>query len=271
MTHPLDDAVTALMREVAATIIMPRFQMLAAHEISEKTPGDLVTVADHESEARLSERLAGLLPEARVIGEEAVAADGRLLNDIGKGVVWIIDPLDGTMNFTEGKRPFAIMIGLVADAEPQAGWILDPVSNRICHAARGQGAFVDGERIHARPSGNPLPLGAIAPYFLPADRKAAIERRAAGKIEIVAIPRCAGEQYPRLALGQNDIALFEKDNPWDHVPGALILEEAGGRLARPDGTPYRVDRPGKGLIGAATPPLWDQAAHILVGQRQHEI
>jgi len=169
------------------------------------------------------------------------------------------------MNFTEGKRPFAIMIGLVADAEPQAGWILDPVSNRICHAARGHGAFVDGERIHARPSGNPLPLGAIAPYFLPADRKAAIEARAAGKIEIVAIPRCAGEQYPRLALGQNDIALFEKDNPWDHVPGALILEEAGGRLARPNGAPYRVDRPGKGLIGAATPQLWDQAAHILAG------
>lgn len=261
--HALYEPVTALMRDVAEQIILPRFRTLAQHEIAEKTPGDLVTIADQESEARLSEALVKLLPEARVIGEEAVAADPGLLDGIGIGVAWIIDPLDGTMNFTDGKTPFAVMIGLIADGEAQAGWILDAVSGRICHAARAQGAFVNGERIYSRPAGHPLPIGAIAPYFLPPDRRAEIETRAAGKIEIVAIPRCAGEQYPRLALGQNDIALFEKDNPWDHVPGALILQEAGGKLARPDGATYRVDAPGKGLIGAATPALWDHAAEVL--------
>lgn len=262
--HRLYDPVTALMREVAAEIIMPRFRTLAAHEISEKTPGDLVTIADRESEARLSEQLVKLLRDARVIGEEAVATDPSLLRDIGSGIVWIIDPLDGTMNFTEGKNPFAVMIGLLADGEAQAGWILDAVTGRICHGARGLGAFVDGQRIQSHPTGNALPIGAIAPYFLPSERKADLERRAAGKLEIVAIPRCAGEQYPRLALSQNDIALFEKDNPWDHVPGALFLEEAGGKLARPTGEPYRVGVPGTGLIGAASPTLWDRAAAILV-------
>jgi len=156
-----------------------------------------------------------------------------------------------------------VMIGLLADGEVQAGWILDAVTGRICHGARGAGAFVDGERIHTRPTGQALPLAAIAPYFLPPDRKADLERRAAGKLEIVAIPRCAGEQYPRLALGQNDITLFERTLPWDHVPGTLFLEEAGGKVARPDGSAYRVGPGGKGLITAVSPALWDQAAKIL--------
>lgn len=263
--HKLYQPVTNLMRVVAAETIMPRFHMLVAEEISEKSPGDPVTIADQESEARLSDALASLLPGSQVIGEEAVAADGALLDGIGKGIVWIIDPLDGTLNFTEGKSPFAVMVGLLVDGEREAGWILDPAAGRICHAARGLGAFVDGEPVHTRPSGGPLPIGAIAPYFLPPDRKAELEARAAGKIEIVAIPRCAGEQYPRLALGQNDIALFERSHAWDHVPGALFLEEAGGKLARPDGTAYRVDVPGTGLIGAASPALWDQAQRILFG------
>ncbi len=261
--HSLYDPVLALMRGIAAEIILPRFQTLAAHEISEKSPGDLVTVADQESEARFNDILPSLLPGSRVIGEEAVAANPNLIDVIGDGVVWIIDPLDGTMNFTEGKCPFAIMVGLLTDGEAQAGWILDAVTGRVCHAAKQQGAFVDGARIHAKPTGSSLPMAAIATYFLPPDRKADLEARAAGKIELVAIPRCAGEQYPRLALGQNDIALFERTHAWDHVPGALFLTEAGGKIARPDGSPYRADVPGKGLIGAASPELWDLAARNL--------
>ncbi len=263
--HALHAEVSALMRKVASEIILPRFRTLAAHEIHEKTPGDLVTIADHESEAFLTEALVRLLPEARVVGEEAVAADASVADGIANGIVWVIDPLDGTLNFAEGKHPFAVMIGLLVDGEREAGWILDPVTNRMCHAARGLGAFVDGAQIHAKPTGHALPVGAIAPYFLPPERKLELERRAASKIEVVAIPRCAGEQYPRLVLGQNDIALFERSLPWDHAPGALLLEEAGGKIARPDGSPYRIGMPGTGLIAAASPASWDEAARILVG------
>lgn len=261
--HALDREVSMLMRAVATGTIMPRYQSLAAHEIAEKSPGDLVTIADHESEERLAEGLSRLIPEARIIGEEAVAADPSLLDHIAEGVVWLIDPLDGTMNFTEGRQPFAVMIGLLVDGRAEAGWILDPCRDRMCHAAHGKGAFVDGERIYTRPTGNPLPVAAIAPYFLPPERRMLIEMRAAGRLDIVAIPRCAGEQYPRLALGQNDVALFEKTLPWDHVPGALLLEEAGGMTAWPDGRCYRVGLEGKGLIGAASPALWEEAARIL--------
>jgi len=265
MNDTLSRAVAEAMESVGAEIILPRFQKLAAHEIAEKTPGDLVTIVDKESEDRLSATLAALLPDARVVGEEAAAAGPDILDRMDEGLVWVIDPLDGTMNFAAGKRPFAIMIALLGDGETQAGWILDPISGRLCHARRGEGAFVDGERVRARPTGAPLPLGAIATYFLSPERQAEIEARCAGKIELVAIPRCAGEQYPRLVLGENDLTLFERTWPWDHLAGSLFLEEAGGRIARPDGTPYKVGVPGKGLIGAASPALWEQAQAVLFG------
>jgi fructose-1,6-bisphosphatase/inositol monophosphatase family enzyme len=263
MMHDLYRPVLDLMRAVARDIMMPRFRNLAAHEYGEKTPGDFVTIVDRESEARLSEGLARLLPEARIIGEEAAAADPAIVDRVGEGVAWIIDPLDGTNNFTEGRSPFAIMIGLAVDGVREAGWILDPVNGRIAHAARNRGCFINGERLFARRSAGALPKAAIAAYFMPADRQADVRRRAEGRLEIVDIPRCAGEQYPRLILGQNDIALYERTHVWDHAAGALMLEEAGGRIARHDGAEYRLDVPGKGAIAANSPEMWDLAKRVL--------
>jgi fructose-1,6-bisphosphatase/inositol monophosphatase family enzyme len=261
--HPLYQPVLDLMLLVARDIMMPRYRNLAAHEYGEKTPGDFVTIVDQESEALLSERLSRLIPEARIIGEEAASTDPSIVDRVGEGAAWIIDPLDGTNNFTEGKSPFAIMIGLSVDGEREAGWILDPVTNRICHAARGHGCFIDGEQVRARRTDGILPRAAIATYFMPEDRQADIRRRAAGRLEIVDIPRCAGEQYPRLILGQNDIALYERTHVWDHAAGALMLEEAGGKIARNDGAPYRLDVPGRGAIAANSPEMWDLAKAIL--------
>jgi len=257
--------VSALMRTVATDIMMPRFRNLTADQVSDKTPGDPVTIVDRESEALLTDALARLLPGTKVVGEEAVSLDASVLDGIRDGAVWIIDPLDGTKNFAEGKHPFAIMIALVVDGEREAGWILDPVTNRMCHAARGQGAFVDDVRVHTQPTTDGLPVAALALHFLDEPRRLDLARRSEGRLDLVAIPRCAGEQYPRLVLGQNDIALFERTWPWDHAPGGLFLEEAGGRIARPDGTPYRIGVDGTGAIAAASPALWDRAAEIMFG------
>ncbi len=261
--HALYQPVVDLMLLVARDIMLPRYRKLAEHEYAQKSPGDFVTVVDRESEELLSERLSRLLPESRIIGEEAASIDPTVVDRVGEGVCWIIDPLDGTNNFTEGKTPFAIMIGLSIDGEREAGWILDPVTNRICHAVRRQGCFIDGERVMARGSGAALPKAAIATYFMPPDRQEDVLRRAVGKLEVVSIPRCAGEQYPRLILGQNDIALYERTHIWDHAPGALMLEEAGGKAARNDGAPYRLDVPGTGMIAANSPEMWDLAKRVL--------
>ena len=124
------------------------------------------------------------------------------------------------------------MVALAEGGAVQAGWILDPVTRRMCHAVLGGGAFIDNQRIEARPTGGTQPIGALATRFLPAEIRAHVTARAEGHITIADIPNCAGEQYPRLVLGTNDLALFWRAMPWDHAPGALFLEEAGGRIAR---------------------------------------
>ena len=77
------------------------------------------------------------------------------------------------------------------------------------------------------------------------------------------IPRCAAESYPRLALGTDDIALFQRTLPWDHAAGVLFLTEAGGRATHWDLSPYRVGGASHGLIAASAPHLWAFAADIL--------
>ncbi|HMI20209.1 MAG TPA: inositol monophosphatase family protein [Sphingomonas sp.] len=260
-----DAPVQALIRDVAARIVMPRFRMLDAGQIEEKAPDELVTIADKESEIALIEGLTRLLPESRVIGEEGVSVDASLLDGIGEGTAWIVDPIDGTANFAAGETPFGIMVALIADGVSEAAWLFDPVLDRLCSAGRGEGAFIDGERVTARTSGAVMPVAGLSTKYLPPEMREEIERRAAGKMQCVGIPRCAAEQYPRVVLGTNDLALFWRTHVWDHAPGALILAEAGGKVARFDGTPYMVTQTGKGLLAAATPQMWDEAAAILLG------
>ncbi|MCP3736537.1 inositol monophosphatase [Sphingomonas sp. RP10(2022)] len=265
MHHPHHDAVVALMRHVAAEIVMPRFRNLAADEVEEKAADDMVTIADRMSEAALTEGLAALDPAIRVVGEEAVAADASLVEGIDRGGVWIIDPIDGTNNYASGIATFGIMIALVEDGATQAGWILDPVSGRLCHAVAGGGAYVDGERVFARSSGAALPIAGIASYHLTDAERAALIARSENVFTVAAMPRCAAEQYPRLVLGTNDVALFQKTLPWDHAPGSLFLREAGGVVRWPDGTEYRVGNQRRGMIAAASPALWEQAVEVLFG------
>ena len=259
-----DAEVQALLRDVAARIVMPRFRQLDAAQIEEKAPDELVTIADRESEIALAEGLLRLLPEARVVGEEACSADASLLEGIGEGTVWIVDPIDGTANFAAGETPFGIMIALAVDGVSEAAWLFDPVANRLCSAGRGEGAFVNGEHTIAQGSGAALPVAGLSTRYLPPELREEVEQRAAGKLHCVGIPRCAAEQYPRVMLGQNDLALFWRTHVWDHAPGALILAEAGGKVARFDGSPYHVSQGGKGLLAAATPAMWDKAAAILL-------
>ena len=263
MSEALTGAVHAVMKDAATRAILPHYQQLSASEIVEKAHDDLVTIADGEAEAILAEGLARILPEAAIVGEEAAHADPALLERLGDALCWIVDPLDGTNNFAAGRPPFGIMVALAEQGEAIAGWILDPLTGRFCHAARGLGAWIDGTRIAARSSGQSPPVAGISLMFMDPARREAMKTHIAPHYTLVDIPRCAAEQYPRLVLGQNDVSIFERTLAWDHAAGVLFLNEAGGKAARPDGTPYRVSEHRSGLIGAATPQLWDALAERL--------
>ena len=261
----MTDSVEQLIRRIAAEAVMPRFRNLTAAEKEEKAPDDWVTIADREAELMLTDGLAVLDPGTRIVGEEATAADPSLLEGIGHGRLWLIDPVDGTGNFAAGRAPFGIMVALVEDGVPMEGWILDPLADRLCHARAAAGATVNGAPVHARFSGRERPVAALATYFMNENQRRELSARADAVYTCVDIPRCAAEQYPRLVLGENDIAIFERTLPWDHAAGTLFLNEAGGRVTRMDGTPYRIGDTKRGLLGTSTPELWDAAAKVLFG------
>lgn len=258
----LDDEMLALMRFVSERTILPRWRNLAAGDVIEKSQDELVTVADRETEDFLTEALARLAPDVPIVGEEAAHADPSVLDSLS-GPCWIVDPIDGTHNYAHGRTPFGIMVALADGGEAIAGWIYDPVKDRFCHARRAEGAFVNGERISARPTGGEPPVAAISVIFLDEARREAVNSHVAPHYRVVETPRCAAEQYPRLALGENDVSFFERTLAWDHAAGVLFLNEAGGKVCRPDGSPYRVDEPERtGMIGAASPSLWDGLAAL---------
>jgi fructose-1,6-bisphosphatase/inositol monophosphatase family enzyme len=262
----LTRSVHAVMQDAAKRAILPHYQMLAADQIEDKAADDVVTIADLESEKILAEGLATLLPQAAIVGEEAAHADPSLLDKLGDQLCWIIDPVDGTNNYAKGKPPFGILIALAEAGETIGGWILDPLTGRFCHAQRGKGAFIGEDRVQSRSSGTKPPIAGISLIFADPDRRKALTTHITPHYTLVDIPRCAAEQYPRLVLGQNDVCVFERTYAWDHAAGVLFVNEAGGKVARPDGSPYRVDEANRrGLLGAATPALWDDLAERMAG------
>lgn len=263
LTPSLHDAVEAIMREASGAAILPHYQRLAASEIDAKAPDDVVTIADKEAELLLTDRLAALLPEAAVVGEEAVYADPSVMERLKDRLCWIVDPLDGTNNFAAGKPPFGILVALADKGETIGGWILDCLTGRFCKTALGGGAWIDGARVSARATGCQPPVAAISTVFLDEGARQKVLTHIAPEYTLVDIPRCAAEQYPRLVLGINDISVFNRTLPWDHAAGVLFLNEAGGMAARPDGSAYRVDEyDRRDLIGASSPQLWDSFAAL---------
>jgi fructose-1,6-bisphosphatase/inositol monophosphatase family enzyme len=260
MKSVIDREIMALMREVTEKAILPRYRKLGDGDVHDKGDSDPVTVADHEAEEMLTEGLRKISPDHAIVGEEAAHKDDSVLEGLS-GTCWIVDPIDGTRNFANGQEPFGILIALAVDGVAESGWIFDCVSGRFCAAHRKEGAYIDGERFTARESGEDPPIAAVSLLFMDDAKRAAVTEHIAPHYRLTDIPYCAAEQYPRLGLGINDVSIFERTLPWDHAAGVLWLNEAGGKAARADGSPYLVNEwERKGLIGASSPRLWDELA-----------
>jgi len=263
------DHVTRLIEEAAAVEIMPRFRRLAAGDIREKAPGDMVTVADEAVEARLAPELVALVPGSIVLGEEATAADSNLFSRLfDERPVWIIDPIDGTSNFAQGRAAFAVMVALATRGEIIAGWIHDPVKGCTAVAAAGEGAWLGSRRL--RVSSAPAEVAdmagvLLAGHFGSRDLGRRVEQRR-HRVRSLRTLRSAGLEYLRMVEGEMHFTLFTKLMPWDHAPGVIIHREAGGHGAYLEGGAYlpaAIDR--SGLLLAPDPDSWRQLHSTLLG------
>lgn len=233
-------AVSLAISEVAAMEVAPRFGKLLASDVSEKTPGEVVTEADRACERALTERLVRIR-DIPVVGEEATADEGSLTQQIAAApAVWLVDPLDGTSNFVAGSTDHAVMAALVEQGVIIASWMWHPVSEVMAHAVLGEGAWLNGRRVTGLDPGRRVDdlRGVLKRRFLPDD---VLERVDSGPGMLAAATEgrnCAGLDYPDLAIGAVDFLVYWRTLPWDHAAGALFAQEAGLKAARPDGSPY---------------------------------
>ncbi|MGC4803884.1 inositol monophosphatase family protein [Micromonospora sp. DT233] len=266
MADTLLDDVAELLHRAAAQVVLPLFQKLDDADIAEKAPGELVTVADQRAEELISAELRRLRPGSVVVGEEAVAADPTLLDQLrGGGDVWLVDPVDGTSNFAAGKRPFALMVALLTDRAPAAAWVLDPLGETLAVTRAGEGTRVNGVPVRAGDDAPPvgeLRGTAMTRFLPPEDRRRA---EAGGKRIGQLLPgqHCAGREYLDLLVGEQQFVLFWRTLPWDHAPGTLLVREAGGVARRFDGSDYHPGDDGHGLLVATNERVWAEAHDAL--------
>lgn len=258
------DRLAAILRQAARDEIMPRFRHLDEGMVRTKTSAfDLVTEADEAAERAITRAINDHSPNTLVIGEEAVAANPALLTaSIEDRVAIYVDPVDGTANFAGGLPLFAVMAAVVQNGETVAGVIYDPMGDDFLMTERGCGTwqvFPDGRRVRQK-FAEPVSLGEMSglasAYYLPEEKRREVLTNLA-KVRMCASFRCAGHEYRYAAAGYAHFMMYGKLMPWDHLAGALMMEEAGAHVARFDGEPYLPHHRDGGLLIAPDRESWD--------------
>lgn len=256
-------------REVAADKIVPRFQQLEKHEISTKSgPTDLVTIADLEAEEDLTRIFKDILPGSYVVGEEAVSKNETDMGLLAThdGFVWVIDPVDGTLNFASGNEKFGTIVALVHGAQTVQGWILDIPNGRMAMAERGSGVEVDGVRKSYPEMTKSLneTRGFISRKFLPPKMREELKGVLNGEFGNIETYMCCAHEYLDILVGEAFFSMYSRIRPWDHLAGGFMMEESGGYARKWDRSPYVPGDERGGLICAPDGNIWTQIHDLLL-------
>ncbi len=229
---------SAIAREAGA-LLMQYFHQ--GFKIEYKGDADLVTAADRASEALIRERIKKSFPSHDVLGEE------QGLNDQGSDYRWYVDPLDGTTNFAHGYPVFCVSMALehrASQAQRIAGVVYDPTRDEIFTAELGKGATQNGKPISVSKTSQ-LKESLVATGFPSHKRhknpniffyhQITLRSHGVRRAGSAALDLC------NVACGRFDGFWEFNLNPWDTAAGALIVEEAGGKVSRFDGSPFQLD------------------------------
>jgi fructose-1,6-bisphosphatase/inositol monophosphatase family enzyme len=275
MTLSIDDLrrVGSILAAAARSEIMPRFGKLSASEIRRKSsPFDVVTEADEAAEAVITAELLRAFPSALVVGEESSHRQPELLDAIATAeLAFLVDPIDGTRNFSSNLPLFGVMAAATVRGEVVAGVIHDPVCRDFAYALPGGGAWLereDGTRDALRVA-PPVPVsemdGIVGTTFLPEPLRTTVNTNLS-RLAASTWLRCSAHEYRLAASGHCHLLFYNKLMPWDHAAGWLLHREAGGYSAHFDGTAYRPTQRTGGLICAPDEASWRGARDALLGK-----
>lgn len=215
--------------------------------VRSKGKRDIVTDADYAAESTVRDILLTRFPQDLFLSEEGDAAERQALwdqvtrnDDLG---LWVVDPLDGTTNYARRQPTFSVSIALVRRGAVQVGVVYDPMRDELFAAERARGAYLNGQRIAASH------IGAFANAVIGTEwaraqplreRTAALLARMAVRVMSVRCGGSAALSLSYIAAGRLDAYFHLSLYPWDVAAGALLIEEAGGRVTTLQGEPWSV-------------------------------
>jgi myo-inositol-1(or 4)-monophosphatase len=222
---------------------------------------DIVTEADREVEAVIRDRLAMARSDDGFLGEESGAGESR------SGLTWVVDPIDGTVNYAYGIPAYAVSIAVVEGPPTPEGWtaiagaVFNPATGELFRASRGEGAWFGDQRLAVN---DPIsPAGALLATgfgYDPATHAGDLARLA----KVMPLARdirrmgAASLDLASVAAGRLD-GYFERGlHPWDHAAGALLVQEAGGFVGGIGGGPM-----GQSMTIAAGRELFDRLVQLI--------
>ncbi|MET9267315.1 inositol monophosphatase family protein [Amycolatopsis sp. NPDC004079] len=232
MRNDLKDTAEQVAVEAAHLVRTAWVRMRSGGEVAVDTKSaetDVVTAVDRESEELVRARLARIRPGEPVLGEEGGGS-------VGGGVTWVVDPIDGTVNFLYGLPAFAVSIAAQIDGVSVAGAVVEPVSGRRWTAVRGGGSWLDGDRLSVSKADR-LDLALVGMGFSYArDRRVRQGKLTAdlvGRVRDIRRGGAASLDLCAVAAGWLD-GFFEHGlHRWDWAAGALVAQEAGATVLLP--------------------------------------
>ena len=224
---------------------------------TKSSPTDVVTAADRAAETLLVQGIRAARPGDGILGEEGAHDEGTT------GLRWVVDPVDGTVNYLYGLPQWAVSIGVELDGVAQAGVVFDPAKDELFTAVRRGGSALNGAPLRCNPA-TELSQALVAtgfgydarrraaqatllPTVLPAVRD--LRRMGAGALDLCAV-----------AAGRVDAYYEQGLSPWDMSAGLLIATEAGARVGGLNGAD-----PGFAMVLAAAPEVYDALHDLLAG------
>ncbi|WP_050614642.1 inositol monophosphatase family protein [Bacillus testis] len=250
----------AWMKEAGQQIKQSFGQVLHIETKSDRT--DLVTDIDKEIEVFLRDKVTAAFPNHKIVAEEGMGEQVENLD----GIVWFIDPIDGTSNFIHQQRNFAISIGIYDDGVGIIGLIYDVVHDEMYHARRGAGAYMNDTRLL------PLEPATLENSMIALNASWLLPKKTISMNAVIRLVRgaratrsfgSAAIELASAAAGRIDAYMSMRLAPWDFAAGAVLIEEVGGVISDIKGN--QVDFLKGGTFLVAKPGLHEEIVTALFG------
>jgi myo-inositol-1(or 4)-monophosphatase len=232
MTPELEAAITAA--RTAGQLLCDRLG--TTYQVRHKGPADLVTEIDRQAQDLIAHILHEAFPAYGLLGEEG--GESRPSD----GPRWIVDPIDGTVNYIHGYPLFAVSIALEQDSEVVAGVVYNPIIDELFLAEKGTGATHNGNAIHVsattRLEHSVVTSGFPYDVWTDDDDNSREWRRFLKRALSMRCDGCASLDLCHVAMGRLDGHWEQELGPWDMAAGALIVQEAGGQVTQVTGEPF---------------------------------